>query len=329
MPVSTEITFLTRTNTLCYDLKSVYEPSLDDKSMSTSRSMALSRRIWCDFLLNTLSVNSTDLVEAFVHQQTNHLMVKFKDSAVFETQKERALKGIAWQLSHQPVFGWSTEEILTTVKVVNLSVHVNEKKVVNFLANYGKVVHWQKGYIKELPGVFDGTLTAKMAISKDENGYEKVIPSFIEIEEIGEYLQVFSELTSRTCFRCGQVGHIAPYCKKKPVHHDELKPGNAWSTIAARVPDEELSIKILSGCNPCLPVKPKKTVQSGRSESRSLTRVDPLLRLAPNGKPVRNIDRSQSDNNGRTDKAPKKRSCSRGSDTPKDKIPKDSQNEGT
>ena len=181
-----------------------------------------------------------------MHQQTNHLMVKFKEVDVFEEHKEKALQGIKWKWSSLPVYGWSTEEILTTVKVVNLSVHVNEKKVVKYLENFGKVVHWQKGYIRELPGVFDGTLTAKMAIGKDENGQNKVIPSFIEIAEIGEYLQVFSELTNRTCFRCGQLGHIAPYCKRKPINNSDPKPEKSWSTIAASMPDEEVNKKVLT-----------------------------------------------------------------------------------
>ena len=296
MPVSTEITFLTRKNTLCYDLKSVYDPKLDPEADGV-RSAAVSRRVWCDFLLNTLLVTSEDLVEAFVHQQTNHLMVKFKETTVFDQYKDKALKGIKWQWSHQLVFGWSTEEILTTVKVVNLSVHVNEKKVVQYLEKFGKVVHWQKGFIRELPGVFDGTLTAKMAIAKDENGENKVIPSFIEIAEIGEYLQVFSELTNRTCFRCGQIGHIAPSCKKKLINNSDPKPEKSWSTIAAAVPEEEVNKKVL-----------KTSSNSTKNASKEKTERDPVQMSV--------LQRSSS----KTTRDPRKRSFSGTSGRQKEKM---------
>ena len=63
-----------------------------------------------------------------------------------------------------------------------------------------------------------------------------VLPAFIEIGAIGESLQVFSDQKDRTCFKCLQTGHIAPFCRKRAKDIDRSKSmPKSWASIPAAV----------------------------------------------------------------------------------------------
>ena len=199
MPDLSSLTFLCRTNTLCLDVNGVYPGG------------RCPRKDWVLFLKKDLGLKAQDLVETQVHSITNYLMVKLKSEELFNSCLERLRQGVLWSQVKQPVYGWSTQEVLVTVRIINLSCHIDIDKVKNKMAEYGQIAWSKLGYHQDLPGVRDGTLTLRMKMKEEAS-----LPSFLDLGNMGECLQIFSDVSEKVCFRCSKPGHISAFCRAKP-----------------------------------------------------------------------------------------------------------------
>ena len=70
--------------------------------------------------------------------------VKYEDWALFLKSFDRELAklqaGVCWSKADKTVYGWSVEEALTNVRVVNLGYDVPENVVTDVLSRYGTIV---------------------------------------------------------------------------------------------------------------------------------------------------------------------------------------------
>ena len=215
MPDPSSLTFITRTNTVCIDVRDVYPgPKVPTKD-------------WCSFLKEDLKLKAEDLIEAGMNTLTNYLMVKLSTEPIYLTVLEKLQAGVNWSRFNLLVYGWSTAEILSTVKVTNITCHIDLPKVLKKMGDYGQVINHRVGYLKELPGVRDTTLLLRMKIKPGVK-----IPSFLDIGPMGESLQVFSDHADKVCFKCCKKGHIAPFCRN-PTRAPDLKSStSSWASVA-------------------------------------------------------------------------------------------------
>lgn len=199
MPDISTLTFLCRTNTVCVDVNAAYPGG------------RCPRKEWVLFLKKELGLRAQDMVETQVHSITNYLMVKLKNEDMFNACLEKLRKGVLWNTVKQLVYGWSTQEVLVTVRIINLSCHIDVEKVKSKMGEYGQIAWSKLGYHQDLPGVRDGTLTLRMKINEDST-----LPSFLELGNMGECLQIFSDASEKVCFKCSRPGHISAFCRAKP-----------------------------------------------------------------------------------------------------------------
>jgi hypothetical protein len=197
MPNPSSVNYLTRSNTICFDVKEAYP----GPKVPTSE--------WVDFLLDHVC-DPTEIVETSVHSITGHLLVKLKTDEKFKEILEKGEKGISWTKYNSVVFGWSITDFLTNVRIINVTIHIDHEKIRQKMAEFGQLIHFSVGYHKKMPGVRDGSINIKMKVKEGVT-----IPSFIDIVSMGECLQIFTDSGPRVCFKCTKVGHIAAFCRSK------------------------------------------------------------------------------------------------------------------
>jgi hypothetical protein len=187
---------------------------------------------WVNLLKTDLKLRAADMVEAQLHSLTNMVMVKLKTEDLYTRVSQLLMEGVVWSQFGEKVYGWSVQEALTTIKIINLTCHINLDKVKAKMEEFGVIVSSKLGTVRELPGVLDGTLQLRMRLKEGA-----ILPSFIEIGAMGESLQVFCDQQERVCFRCLQKGHIAPYCRRRAKALDHSRPlPKSWATIAGGFP---------------------------------------------------------------------------------------------
>jgi len=212
-----EPTFFCRTNTVCIDINDGHPGS------------KCPTKDWVGFIKDDLKIKADDLVECQLHSITNFLLIKLKTQELYNSVLENISKGVLWRKFNSTVFGWSTTENLANVKVINLTVHINTSKVLKKMEEYGKIIHSKLGTHKDLPGVLDGSLHLKMKLRQGVT-----LPSFIEVDSMGENLQVFSDFSERVCFKCTKKGHIAPFCKFKSMNAAQKAKSTSWASIVEK-----------------------------------------------------------------------------------------------
>ena len=215
MPRIDDLTFIKRTNTVCIDLRDAHPGG------------RISEDEWVDFLIDHV-LKPEDLVEANIHSITGKLMVKLRNEETYQAVLGKLEQGIIWSKYDKPVYGWSLEDALTTVRIINVSLHIDIEKIKGKMAEYGKVVSCKKGTLKKIPTAFNNTLVLKMKLNEGA-----VLPSFIDVLSMGECLQIFTETQPKVCFRCTRVGHIAAYCRFRAKDVVFTSTQSSWAQIAS------------------------------------------------------------------------------------------------
>ena len=217
MPDLDFLTFICRTNTVCIDVKEVHPAP------------KVPRKDWVKLLKDDLKLKAEHMVEVQLHSLTNMLLLKLKTEDIYQQVLDVLREGVLWSTVGKKVYGWSIKESLSMVKIINLTCHISLDKVKQKMEEFGVIVSARLGVLDEFPGVLDGTLLLRMKLRVGA-----VLPAFIEIGAMGESLQVFSDQKDRTCFKCLQTGHIAPFCRKRAKDIDRTKPmPKSWASIAA------------------------------------------------------------------------------------------------
>ena len=108
------------------------------------------------------------------------------------------------------------------VRVLGSSPESSMEDVKGVMSQYGEVLEVRKGKLsRKLPHVTNGTWTVRMIV-----GENKIIPSFVFVNDDGEIWQLAHDNQETICWQCGQQGHIGSRCRQEAVsiEHDLLPP---------------------------------------------------------------------------------------------------------
>lgn len=215
MPNTDILTFISRTNTVCVDIKEVHP------------SPRVPQDDWIGLMKKEFGLKVGEVVEAQVHSLTNMLMIKLSNGELYEQLLEKLRVGVMWEKFSKKVYGWSSSDHLTTVKVINYTTHIKIENLVKKMGEFGTVATWRLGELRDFPGTGDGTVIFKMSLNQGSE-----LPAFIEAPCTGEILHIFCDSMQKVCFKCLEKGHIAPFCRKKmKILDKKAPPPKSWAFI--------------------------------------------------------------------------------------------------
>ena len=212
------LTFIKRVRTFCIDIKSV------------TNGTKISERDWMDLLLVDLGLDIADIEEVGVHGITQLLMVTCLTEETFKAKLALLEQGVKWtKMKGLLVYGYSSEEYVTTIKIKNWSNFMGTDAIISVLKGYGDVLTWHKGTVPGYPTVVSNFIVVKMKLKP---GVE--LPALIRNTAYGEILQVLWEGGDRICYRCNLKGHTMAFCKEKPFYGGSEEPAvDSWAAIVA------------------------------------------------------------------------------------------------
>lgn len=169
-----------------------------------------------DFALIDLNLTGMQMSDLYVLTFEQKLLITLKEEEMFQSVVYRLAQGVPWPAAGgRKVYGWSSADSLLPVRLTNVHSDIPHSVLIEALSRYGTVVHYQPGRHPRLPNVNDGTLHIKMTIPEGV-----VLPSFIGVynheDKLDTAIQVFTDTSTKRCYRCGQAGHIGAYCRKVP-----------------------------------------------------------------------------------------------------------------
>ena len=193
--------FLRRKQTFCLDIsaKAKDRPAYQDLF---------------DFLVKDLNIPPDEILEVTSHHKMDSMMVKVEKEDEFQKVLGKLKNGVLWELLERKVYGWACDKAVTRVKVINWSMDLPMEELKDSLSKYGQVVDLQLGYHPMMPGsnrkISNGTVTARIQL---EEGVK--IPNVLNLETLGEFLQLFSTACDKACYKCGDMGHMAASCEQR------------------------------------------------------------------------------------------------------------------
>ena len=211
------LTFLKRVRTFCIDLKS----AANGKKFSEAE--------WMDLLLEDLKLEISDIEEAGVHGITQLLMVTCFTEEVYKAKLALLEKGVKWtKMRGLMVYGYSTEEYVTTIKVKNWSNFMDTEAIISVLKAYGDVLTFHRGTVAGYPTIFSNFIIVKMKLRNDCE-----LPALIRNTGCGEILQILWEGSDKICFRCNNKGHTMAFCRQKAAYLADEAAVDSWAAIVA------------------------------------------------------------------------------------------------
>ena len=221
MPDKSHLSFIHRKQTLCVDVKHAAKGRVTQKE-------------WVAFLRNDLKIKPSEIEQVQYHSIADLLMVKVKDLQCFNNYLELLLAGVKWPAKgNVKVFGWSSDEVLTTVKFINIPYFVDIQFILNHMKKFGTILDHRVGVLSQTgcpdwDGIPDGSLTLKMKVNEGA-----VLPPFLDLTKHGESLQLVSDQVEKKCFRCFGKGHISLHCYQKPKNFTEENSVKTWAGIVS------------------------------------------------------------------------------------------------
>ncbi|MCP4053823.1 MAG: hypothetical protein GY739_12310, partial [Mesoflavibacter sp.] len=192
------LTFIKRVRTFCIDIK------------SATNGQKISERDWMDLLLVDLGMDVGDIEEVGVHGITQLLMVTCLTEETFKAKLALLEQGVKWtKMKGLLVYGYSSEEYVTTIKIKNWSNFMDTEAIISVLKGYGDVLTWHRGTVPGYPTVVSNFIVVKMKLKP---GVE--LPALIRNTAHGEILQILWEGGDRICFRCNGKGHTMAFCRE-------------------------------------------------------------------------------------------------------------------
>ena len=159
----------------------------------------------CDVLFDRLNIDYEDIY-GFQQHKFNKVEVKFKDSDVHKqfcidyAEKELVLD------DNKTVMVVNLSGIYTYVSIKFAPFDLTDATLINIMSRYGKVenIRWNKYTYGDARGLLNGTRTAKMILKTN-------IPSSMTVCD--HNIVFMYQGQTRTCFKCGHVGHNASGCQ--------------------------------------------------------------------------------------------------------------------
>ena len=221
------LTFYKRTKSICIDL---YCPAFYKRKPYYDE--------LAEFVYDILCPSDelrADLEDVQLHPVKKNLFIKFKTVQSRDSVAERlAGEGLEWPAFHTKVQGWTMDKPIVFVRVLGSSPESSLEDVKGVMSQYGQVLEVRKGRLsRKLPHVTNGTWSVRMIVGED-----KIIPSFVFVNDDGEIWQLAHDNQETTCWQCGKQGHIGSRCKEKAVsiEHDLLAVDPAQPGAAPAVP---------------------------------------------------------------------------------------------
>lgn len=220
--VSNKLTGLSYT--ISYDLQSVYP----EKGRVPPEE-------WISFLKEDAKVNFDAVTSMVQHTITGAILVEFANeedylSALNQIQQDNVI----WAKHEVLVSGCPAGKEIILVKLYNVFANSSKRSVIVSLHKYGRVVAWGAHDHEDLPGIKNGIVSVKLEVDPDV-----VLPSYLYDEHLENTIEVRSWKSTRCCFKCFKVGHLARKCKSAIQTQSRANHNPRWSKLRTDNIDEE------------------------------------------------------------------------------------------
>ena len=187
-----------------------------------------------DLLLKDLAVPAREVLGVYTVPATQLLRVNFRSFEPFVAALAKLRRGVPWTAAEgRPVFGWSTADSATRVRLTGVPEHLVDAPLREHLSGFGQVLSMVRGLDEAFPKAYDGRVTVTLLLKEGV-----VLPHFIQLHDRrgvpADLLFVHVDGARRHCFRCGLTGHVGLHCKAAGRHPGA--PASLWSTLV--VPDK-------------------------------------------------------------------------------------------
>ena len=197
MPGQDFLTFKTRERTICIDIHAAHPQK------------RAPWKEWTQFLIEDLQVEPLEVLEVGVHTLTRLLMLQLASDNEYHRMLSKVQDGVLWSCHQSIVYGWSHQEKMTSVKLMNVTKSLNLEKLRTKMSEYGTIISWTLGSHPQFRNSFDNTINVKLMM---KNGTK--LPAFLPSASMGEVIHLISDSIEKACMKCLATGHIAPQCRK-------------------------------------------------------------------------------------------------------------------
>ncbi len=196
-----------------------------------SAKQAYSKEERYDFVIKELGIPAREVLSIFVDHITQLLVLTVETEETFDKALERLQDGVPWAAAGDvPVYGSSSSEAVTAVRVSNLPHGLPVAYVLNFMKKFGIILNHHMGRDRLFPRASDGILHITMVLSDAEN-----LPHFIQVVDnqgrLSNSLPVHMDAPRRRCYRCGRSTHPGFMCHATSRVADA--PAAVWCNMVA------------------------------------------------------------------------------------------------
>jgi hypothetical protein len=195
---------------------------------------AATRNELADFVLQCLPVPPIEMISVYTDHVTQHLFVTVDSEPVFEAALAALRAGVTWAAAGGAlVYGWSTDEALTQVRVSNVPPFLSTDAVVRHMAAFGRIVRSSHGAHRLFPRAADGVIHLLMHLEDADR-----LPAFLQLVDEGGHLAaslaVHTDGCRCHCYKCGG-NHVAMWCRAsgRPAG----TPPSLWSSFSVTAAD--------------------------------------------------------------------------------------------
>jgi len=186
-----------------------------------------------DFVIDDLKVPAEDVRLAYVDGISQLFICTVATEEVYNEALEKLKVGVPWTLAEgRLVYGSSSSETITSVRVSSIPIGVPHSMVVNHMKQFGTVLSFYAGRDRCFPKAGDGILHLRMVLHDADR-----LPHYIEIKDenqvVSHALAVHMDTPRRRCYRCGRANHFGLGYRCQAAVRAPDVPDTVWSTMQA------------------------------------------------------------------------------------------------
>jgi len=130
-----------------------------------------------DLLLKDLAVPAGEVLGVYTVPATQLLRVNFRSFEPFVAALAKLRRGVPWTAAEgRPVFGWSTADSATRVRLTGVPEHLVDAPLREHLSGFGQVLSMVRGLDEAFPKAYDGRVTVTLLLKEGV-----VLPRFIQL----------------------------------------------------------------------------------------------------------------------------------------------------